>query len=176
MPPADAISGHDMEILYPGSFDPITCGHVDIVRRLTRHYSKIHIAVLANPHKSVWFSAEERVCMIRESLRGIRGVEVSSYKGLLVDYARKLGVKLMVRGLRAISDFDNEFKMSLANKDLAPDVETIFMITDKRYAFLSSSLVKEISLYGGNLATFVPSPVRKALRAKVKERLAREGV
>ena len=105
--------------------------------------------------------------MIRRSLKGLRKVRIDSYEGLLVDYARRLGVSIIVRGLRAVSDFDAEFKMSLANKDMAPRLETLFMLTDKRYAFLSSSLVKEIALYGGRLGSFVPPPVERALRAKV---------
>lgn len=162
-----------MEVAYPGSFDPITYGHVDVIRRLTKYHSTVRVAVLANPNKQGWFSVEERVAMIRASLHGLKKIHVDSYEGLLVDYARRRGIRILVRGLRAVSDFDAEFKMSLANKDMAPDVETVFMLTDKRYAFLSSSLVKEIALYGGNLKSFVPPPVERALRAKVKERRSR---
>lgn len=162
-----------MDVIYPGSFDPITYGHVDVIRRLTRRFSRVHVAVLANPNKQGWFSVDERRDMIHKSLRGLTGIRVDSYKGLLVQYARKLGVRILVRGLRAVSDFDSEFKMSLANKDMAPDLETLFMLTDKRYAFLSSSLVKEIALYGGVLKSFVPPPVETALRAKVKYRHGR---
>lgn len=159
-----------MEVIYPGSFDPITFGHVDVIRRLARRFPRVHVAVLSNPSKSNWFSSAERQEMIRRSLGKNKNVRIDAYRGLLVDYARRKGVHLIARGLRAISDFDAEFKMSLANKDLAPDVETIFMLTDKRYAFLSSSLVKEIALYGGKLSSFVPPAVERALRAKVKDR------
>lgn len=158
-----------MEVVYPGSFDPITYGHVDLIRRLTRHFSKVYVAILANPGKRGWFSLEEREDMICRSLKGLKNVRVDSYTGLLVDYARKRRVKIMARGLRAVSDFDAEFKMSLANKDMAPELETLFMITDKRYTFLSSSLVKEIALYGGKLKSFVPPPVVRALRSKAAE-------
>ena len=159
-----------MEVIYPGSFDPITYGHVDVIRRLTRRFSRVCVAVLENPAKQGWFTGRERQEMIVRSLRGLKNIRVISYRGLLVNFARRRKVHLVVRGLRAVSDFDAEFKMSLANKDLAPDVETIFMLTDKRYAFLSSSLVKEIALYGGSLKSFVPRPVERALRVKVRER------
>lgn len=164
---SDAVA---IEVIYPGSFDPITFGHIDLIRRLSRHCSKVHVAVLANPNKQGWFTTAERQEMIQKSLRGLKGIRVDSYEGLLVDYARRIKVRILVRGLRAVSDFDAEFKMSLANKDMAPDLETVFMLTDKRYAFLSSSLVKEIALYGGNLQSFVPPPVARALRSKVAER------
>lgn len=159
-----------MEVIYPGSFDPITYGHVDVIRRLTRRFSKVYVAVLENPAKQGWFTGNERQEMIRRSLRGLKNIRVDSYRGLLVNYARRRKIHVVVRGLRAVSDFDAEFKMSLANKDLASDVETIFMLTDKRYAFLSSSLVREIALYGGSLKSFVPNAVEKALRVKVRER------
>lgn len=158
-----------MEVIYPGSFDPITFGHVDVIRRLARQFSRVHVAVMSNPGKHTWFSLPERQDMIRRSLKGVKNVRVDAYEGLLVDYARRLKVSIVVRGLRAVSDFDAEFKMSLANKDLAPGVETIFMLTDKRYSFLSSSLVKEIALYGGSLASFVPPAVDRAIRDKVRE-------
>ncbi len=158
-----------MDVLYPGSFDPITYGHVDLIRRLSRRFSKVHIAVLANPNKQSWFDVDERLDLIRRTVRGIANVRIKSYRGLLVNYARAIRVSIVVRGLRAVSDFDAEFKMSLANKDMAPEVETLFMLTDKRFAFLSSSLVKEIALYGGKINSFVPPPVVRALRAKVSE-------
>ncbi|MBI4180001.1 pantetheine-phosphate adenylyltransferase [bacterium] len=161
-----------MGVLYPGSFDPITNGHVDVIRRLARAFPKVHVAVLSNPDKSSWFSVKERMEMIRKSLRGLKNVRVTAYEGLLVDYAKRIGVRLVARGLRAVSDFDSEFKMALANKDMAPAIDTLFMLTDKKYAFLSSSLVKEIALYGGPLKSFVPPPAERALRSKVKERAA----
>lgn len=165
--------GECVEVLYPGSFDPITYGHIDVIRRLTKNFSRVHVAVLGNPNKQEWFPVDERLEMIRRSLKGLKRIRVDSYQGLLVNYARKIGVPILVRGLRAVSDFDAEFKMSLANKDIAPGLETLFMLTDKRYAFLSSSLVKEIALYGGPLKSFVPPPVEKALRAKVADRRKR---
>ncbi len=155
--------------IYPGSFDPITYGHIDIARRARKLFSKLVIAVVANPHKNPLFTLEERVLLTQEALResGLNGIEVTSYDGLLVECARAHGAGAIVRGLRANSDFEYEFQMALANRDLAPEFESVFFMTAGNYSFLASSMVKEVASYGGNVSNFVPSSVEKALRSKL---------
>ena len=157
--------------IYPGSFDPITYGHIDIVRRARKLFSKLVVAVVANPHKSPSFSVEERVEITQAALEeeGINGIEVISYDGLLVDCAREHGADAIVRGLRANSDFEYEFQMALTNRDLAPEFESVFFMTAGKWSFLASSMVKEVAAYGGDVSTFVPSSVEKALKAKLRQ-------
>jgi len=154
--------------IYPGSFDPITNGHIDIVRRAKKLFSKLYIAVVANPHKNPFFTVEERVQITQAALieAGINGLEVISYDGLLIDCAKKHGADAIVRGLRANSDFEYEFQMALTNRDLAPEFESVFFMTAKRFSFLSSSVVKEVCMYGGDISTFVPKTVEAAFLAK----------
>jgi pantetheine-phosphate adenylyltransferase len=154
--------------IYPGSFDPITHGHIDIARRARKLFSKLVIAVVANPHKNPLFTLEERVELTKQALReeGVSGIEVTSYDGLLVECARIHGADAIVRGLRANSDFEYEFQMALANRDLAPEFESVFFMTAGNYSFLASSMVKEVARYGGAVANFVPKSVEKALRKK----------
>lgn len=154
--------------IYPGSFDPITNGHIDIVRRARKLFSKLYISVVANPHKSPFFSVEERVEITKAALleAGINGLEVVSYDGLLIDCARDHSADAIVRGLRANSDFEYEFQMALTNRELAPEFESVFFMTAKKFSFLSSSVVKEICMYGGDVSTFVPKSVEDALKAK----------
>jgi pantetheine-phosphate adenylyltransferase len=154
--------------IYPGSFDPITHGHIDIARRARKLFSKLVIAVVANPHKNPLFTLEERVTLTKQALReeGVSGIEVTSYDGLLVECARIHGADAIVRGLRANSDFEYEFQMALANRDLAPEFESVFFMTAGNYSFLASSMVKEVARYGGAVANFVPKSVEKALREK----------
>lgn len=154
--------------LYPGSFDPITYGHLDILRRARRLFDELVVAVVENPRKTALFSADERRKLVGAALREekIRAVPVITYSGLLVDCAKELGASAVVRGLRATSDFDYEFQFALTNRDLDRDIESVFLMTAGQYSFLSSSLVKEIARYGGDLSKFVPSCVAKALRAK----------
>jgi len=156
--------------IYPGSFDPITHGHIDIVRRARKLFSKLYVAVVANPHKNPLFTAEERVEITEAALaeEGVNGIEVISYDGLLVDCARTRGADAIVRGLRANADFEYEFQMALTNRDLAPQFESVFFMTAKRYSFLSSSVVKEICAYGGDVSTFVPRSVEAALKRKLQ--------
>jgi pantetheine-phosphate adenylyltransferase len=155
--------------IYPGSFDPITYGHIDIVRRARKLFSKLYIAVVANPHKHPLFSADERVEITKAALaeEGVNGLEVITYDGLLVDCARKHGAQAIVRGLRANSDFEYEFQMALTNRDLAPEFESIFFMTAGKYSFLASSMVKEVASYGGDVSNFVPKSVQKALRERL---------
>lgn len=156
--------------LYPGSFDPITYGHLDVLRRARRLFDELVVAVVENPRKTSLFSAEERKKLVQAALReeGIRDVRVVTYAGLLVDCAKELGAVAVVRGLRATSDFDYEFQFALTNRDLDSDIESVFLMTAGQYSFLSSSLVKEIARYGGDVRKFVPACVAKALAAKFK--------
>jgi pantetheine-phosphate adenylyltransferase len=157
--------------LYPGSFDPLTHGHLDIVDRAARIFDRVVIAVLENPSKLPLFSTGERVTMIRQSLGERPGVEVSTFDGLTIDYARRVGAKVIVRGLRAVSDFESEFQMALMNRRLEPDVTTVFIPTSLRHLFLSSSLIKELAEFGGDIAEFVPASVVEPL----KQRLSTKG-
>jgi len=155
--------------IYPGSFDPITNGHIDIVRRAHKLFSKLYIAIVANPNKNALFTVEERVEITQLALAeaGINGLEVISYQGLLIDCAKLRNADAIVRGLRANSDFEYEFQMALTNRDLASEFESVFFMTAKRYSFLSSSIVKEVCMYDGDVSTFVPKSVESALKEKL---------
>jgi pantetheine-phosphate adenylyltransferase len=154
--------------IYPGSFDPITNGHVDIIERGLRVFDRIVVAVLENPKKAPLFTTKERVRMIQDIFAGKKEVEVRAFDGLLVDFARSCGTGVVIRGLRAISDFEYEFQMALMNRNLAPDIETFFMVPNVNYSFLSSSLVREVAALGGSIEGLVPAPVARRLRDKVK--------
>ncbi len=156
--------------LYPGSFDPITYGHIDVLRRAKRLFDKLIVAVIENPRKTPLFGVEERRRLVEEALKeeGICGVEVITYSGLLVECAKQMGALAVVRGLRATSDFDYEFQLALTNRDLDSDIETVFLMTAGQYSFLSSSIVKEIKLYGGDVSKFVPRCVERALEEKLR--------
>ncbi|MGI6620332.1 MAG: pantetheine-phosphate adenylyltransferase [Bacillota bacterium] len=154
---------------YPGSFDPLTNGHMDIIKRSSRCFDKLYVAVFENPSKQPLFTMEERVEMIREECKDLPNVEVISSQGLLVNFARRHGIKVLVKGLRAVSDFDYEFKMALMNKKLAPEIETLFMMTSSEYLYLSSSLVKEVAAYGGCVKDLVPPSVERKLLSKFKK-------
>jgi len=156
--------------VYPGTFDPITYGHIDIVRRARRLFAKLYVAVVANPHKRPLFTLEERVEITKAALEeaGINGIEVISYDGLLVECARDHHADAIVRGLRANSDFEYEFQMALTNRDLAPEFESVFFMTAGKFSFLASSMVKEVASYGGDVSTFVPSSVQAALQRRLK--------
>jgi pantetheine-phosphate adenylyltransferase len=149
--------------VYPGSFDPFTLGHLDILQRATGIFEKVIVAVLENPNKSPQFSVEERLAMIRESVADDDRVEVDSFNGLTVEYARKVGAGSLVRGLRATSDFESEFQMALFNRRLAPEITTVFLMTSFANVFLSSSLIKEVARHGGNVDFAVPPSVAKRL-------------
>lgn len=155
-----------MLAVYPGSFDPITNGHLNIIRRASELFSPLVVAVLENPSKKPLFSVEERVQMIRESVEDLECVTVSSYYGLLVDYAQELGAGAIVRGLRAISDFEFEFQLAAMNHKLCPDIETVFMMTNTEYSFLSSSAIREAASFGGCVRDLVPPVVERELRKK----------
>jgi pantetheine-phosphate adenylyltransferase len=155
--------------LYPGSFDPVTNGHLDMVRRAAGIFDKVVVAVYDTPAKSLMFNTQERVALFREAVNGLKNVEVISFNGLVVDFARKVSAKVMVRGLRAGRDFEYEFDMSLMNKHLAPGIESVYMMSNLEYQFLSASRVKEVAMLGGDVTSFVPAPVARALRAKLQQ-------
>ena len=152
--------------VFPGSFDPITNGHLDIVDRGLAVFDRVRMAILMNPEKQPLFSVEERVALIREAYRGNRRVEVDTFSGLLVDYAERVGASVIIRGLRAISDFEYEFQMALMNRRLNPQIETVFMMPAESYSYVSSRLVKEVFQLGGRVSDLVPPVVERRLSEK----------
>lgn len=160
-----------MKAVYPGSFDPITYGHLDVIKRISKKVDNLVVAVLNNPSKKGTFSLEERIELLKEVTKDLDNVEIDSFQGLLTDYADKKGCTTMIRGLRAISDYEYEMQMALVNKKLNNDLETFFMVSSSEYAYLSSSIVKEVSMLGGDVSCFVPKVVELALKNKYKERI-----
>ena len=150
--------------MYPGTFDPITNGHHDLIRRATRVFPRVVVAIAANPGKAPLFSLEERVRLAREVLADIPGVEVSGYDGLTVDFARQHGLGVMIRGLRAVSDFEYEFQLATMSRQIAREVETVFMTPTEQFSFISSSMIREIAMLGGDVSRFVHPVVEAALR------------
>ncbi|MFH0795511.1 MAG: pantetheine-phosphate adenylyltransferase [Candidatus Omnitrophota bacterium] len=161
------------EVVYPGSFDPVTLGHSDLIKRARTIFDRVVVAVADNSEKKPIFSREERLQILREITRDIPGVEIDYFSGLLVDYLKKKGIKTILRGLRAVSDFDYEFQMVLTNRRLAPEIETVFLMPQEDYFFLSSSLIKEIAHLGADLSAFVPKAVEKALKEKLEVKNAK---
>jgi pantetheine-phosphate adenylyltransferase len=153
-----------VKAVYPGSFDPVTAGHLDIIERAARIFDCLVVTVFSNPAKTPLFSVEERMAMLKEATSHLANVEVDASEGLLVPYVRRIGARVIVKGLRAISDFDYEFRMALMNKKLDPEVETVFILTSSQYAYLSSSLIKEVASLGGCVAGLVPAGVERRLR------------
>ena len=151
----------------PGSFDPVTNGHLDIIRRTASLFDKVWVGILKNNAKRPLFTGDERISLIRQVTDELPNVEVEGFEGLLVDYARSKGARFIVKGLRAVSDFEYEFQMALTNKSLNPDIETFFITTNCAYSYLSSSIVKEVASYGGSISDFVPKEVEKAIKAKI---------
>lgn len=155
--------------LYPGSFDPITFGHLDILERATNLFDKVLVTVAVNHRKSAIFTGDERVELIKECLKGkdwAKNIEVDQFTGLLVNHAKKVKANTLIRGVRQISDFEYEFRMALTNKRLAPEVDTVFLMPDEHFTFISASLVKEVAHWGGDLSSFVPENVAEALNKK----------
>jgi len=152
--------------VYPGSFDPITNGHLDLVQRCAPLVDRLVVAVLKNAHKNPLFSLEERVEMLKEVVRPYGNVEVDAFDGLLVDYARQKNARVLVRGIRAISDYEYELQMALMNRRLAPEIETLFMMAGEAYSFISSKLVKEVIGLGGNISGLVPPSVEEKLKQR----------
>ena len=155
--------------LYPGSFDPVTFGHLDVIRRAARIFDRLVVGVSNNPKKIPTFTLEERTDMIRRvcAEEGLANVEIGSYQCLLVDYAAEVGAEVIVRGLRAVADFEYEFQMSLANHKLHPEIETVFFNTLERNLFISSSNVREIASYGGSIKSFVPASIADDIMKKL---------
>jgi pantetheine-phosphate adenylyltransferase len=166
LPVSRAIAGGERIAVYPGSFDPLTNGHVDIITRGLRIFDRIIVAILVNQEKTPLFSIEERVATAREVFAAEPRVEVDTFDGLLVDYARRRGADVIVRGLRAISDFEYEFQMALMNRRLLPELETVFMMPAESYTYTSSRLIREVFALGGSIAGLVPAGVEARLRDK----------
>lgn len=152
--------------VYPGSFDPVTMGHIDIIRRAAAVADELHVCILKNPKKHYWFSQEERLALLRESTAPFQHVVIDAYAGLLTDYAHEIGASVIIKGLRNTTDFMYESQMDYFNKRLAPDIETVYLVSDNRYAVLSSSAIRELMTFGGNLEGLVPEPVLKAVRRR----------
>lgn len=157
--------------IVPGSFDPVTNGHLDIIKRTSSLFDVVYVSILSNSSKKPLFSVEERINLIKRVTKSLGNVKVESFTGLLVDYAREKNAKFIVKGLRAVSDFEYEFQMSLTNKQLAPEIETFFITTNSKYAYLSSSIVKEVAKYSGDLTEMVPLEII----SDIKEKLEVEG-
>ena len=155
--------------IYPGSFDPLTNGHLDIITRASKMFDTVIVAVLCNSSKNASFTMEERVDFIKRTTAHLPNVETAAFSGLLVDFAKQNNCRVIIKGLRAVSDFEYEFQMALANKSQHEEIETLFMTTTKEYMFLSSSIVKELARYGGNLRELVPEEIEKDVLNKFKK-------
>lgn len=147
----------------PGSYDPVTKGHVNIIERSAKMFDRLLVVVMVNVSKKSNFTVEERVAMLREVTRGIPNVEVDAHNGLVAEYAKEKGAKVLVKGLRAVTDFEYEFQMALINKKLNPELETVFINSDAQYMFLSSSSAREVAQFGGDLGDFVPTAIQKTI-------------
>lgn len=155
--------------IYPGSFDPLTNGHIDIIERSARLFDEVVVAILTNPQKAPLFTVEERLDVMREILQPrFKNIRLDVFHGLLVDYARRLSAKVIVRGIRAISDYEYEFQMALMNRRLSPEIETLFLMPAESYSYLSSRLVKEVAELGGSVKGLVPELVEQRLLAKLR--------
>lgn len=154
--------------VYPGTFDPITNGHTDLIQRAARLCERVIVAVAANPTKQPVFGLEQRVTMAAEALADIGNVEVCGFDSLLINFARERGASVIVRGLRAVSDFEYEFQLASMNRRLAPEVETLFLTPAEKFAYISSSLVREIAALGGDVSAFVPAQVVAALNNRIR--------
>lgn len=155
--------------VYPGTFDPFTNGHIDLVQRALRIFPRLIVAVARNPQKSPLFTLEERLAIIREAIGGLAGVEMDTFDALTVDYVRQKGAQVILRGIRAVSDFESEFAMALMNRKISEEVETVFLMPNQSYTYLSSRLVKEVALLGGNVEDLVPSLAFKLLKERATQ-------
>ena len=160
-----AMQSGGLVAIYPGSFDPITNGHLDLIERSARLVSKLYVSILRNSKKQPLFDVQERMNLVREAIRPWSNVEVDSFEGLLVDYASSKGATLIIRGIRAISDYDYEWQMALMNRRLRPEIETMFLMAGEAHSFISSHLVKEVLRLGGNIDDLVPPVVAQRLKA-----------
>jgi len=155
--------------IYPGSFDPVTNGHLDILKRGLKLFDKIIVAILHNPGKESLFTMQERVAMLKESLKGLKNTEIDTFDGLLVDYAAKRKAHAILRGMRAVSDFEYEFQLALMNRRLNREIQTVFLMTGLSWIFTSSSIIKEAAQFGGNIEGMVPATVLKNLKKKFQQ-------
>ena len=153
--------------IVPGSFDPVTNGHLDIIKRTSALFDVVYVSILSNSAKTPLFSVEERIELIKRVTAGIENVKVETFTGLLVDYAREKKANFIVKGLRAVSDFEYEFQMSMINKHLAPEIETFFITTSSEYSYLSSSIVKEVAKFGGDLNGMLPNEIINDIHKKI---------
>lgn len=156
--------------IYPGTFDPLTVGHLDLIERASHIFDRVIVAVGINPRKKTAFTVEERVAMVQASVKSLKNVKVDAFDGLLVEYAKSKGVHVLLRGLRAFSDFEYEFQMALANRKLAPTVETVFLMPKETFTYITSSTVREVMERGGDISQFVPPPVKRLIDKKLKTR------
>ena len=156
--------------IYPGSFDPVTYGHIDIIKRALRLTGHLIVAIAKSIEKSPMFNVEERIAMLKQATKGLKGVTIDSFDGLAVDYVKSKGANVMIRGLRMISDFEYEFQMALTNRKLASGIETIFMMPSEEYSYLSSKLIKEAASLGADISSFVPGFVQKAVKEKLNKK------
>lgn len=157
-----------MNVVYPGSFDPVTNGHLDIIERCSKKFGNVIVAVLNNSSKKSLFTINERIELLRQTTKHLKNVEIDSFSGLLNEYVIQKDCSTMVRGLRAVSDYEYEMQMALVNKKLNENLETLFMVSSSEFVYLSSSIVKEISMLGGDISCFVPVVVQEALKKKIK--------
>ena len=154
--------------VYPGSFDPVTYGHLDVMKRAVKVFGTLIVAVANNPTKKSWFTLDERVTMLKDATKGMRGIKVEGFDGLVADFARQRKSTVLVRGLRMTADFEYEFQMAETNRRLAEDIETVFLMPSSGFSFLSSSLLKEVAKFGADLKPFVPASIAAKVRARLK--------
>ena len=157
--------------IYPGTFDPLTFGHIDIITRAREIFPEVMVAVGQNLQKNPFFSVKERVAMLTKATASMPGVTVCEFKGLVVDFARREKARVLIRGLRMLSDFEYEFMMALTNRKFAPDIETIFLMPQESYSYISSKLLREAAFLGADLSPFLPDFVERALKAKLKKKI-----
>lgn len=159
-----------LRAIYPGSFDPVTYGHIDIMRRSCKIVDELIVGVLSNKAKIPLFSVEERVKMLKEVTKELPGVKIVPFEGLLIDFAKEMSAKMVVRGLRAVTDFEYELQMAQTNHKLAEDIETVFLTTSLEYSYLSSTIVKEVAAFGGDISQFVPEHVEERIKSKITKK------
>ena len=157
-----------IKAIYPGSFDPVTIGHIDIISRASKMFDQVIVAVLNNLVKNPSFTTDERIALLKEATKDFDNVEIVGFDGLLADYAKERGVNVIVKGLRAVSDFEYEFQQALTNKKLNPELETVFLTSNAEYMYLSSSMVKQVASLGGDISSFVPECVHDIIIERLK--------
>ena len=161
------MSATSQAAIYPGSFDPVTNGHLDVIKRATQIFPQVIVAVANNTGKKPLFTLEERVELLKEATKGIKGVSVDSFDTLVIEYARRKKINVLIRGLRVTSDFEYEFQIALTNRRLAEDIETVFLMPSEHHSFVSSTLLKEVASLGGDISSFVPAFIEKRLKQKL---------